>query len=94
MGAGNVPVIIDRDVDLKDAAEKIVAGVSFDNGIICSHEQFVFTPNESYDDTVQAFLSITGLPRPPNHTAARLEALACWLTPFLVASIRLFGLKP
>ena len=26
VGAGNVPVIIDRDVDLKDAAEKIVAG--------------------------------------------------------------------
>ena len=59
VGAGNVPVVVDRDVDLKDAAEKIVAGVSFDNGIICSHEQFVFTPNESYDDTVQAFLSIT-----------------------------------
>jgi succinate-semialdehyde dehydrogenase len=57
VGAGNVPVVIDRDVDLKDAAEKIVAGASFDNGIICSHEQFVFTPNESYDDTVQAFLA-------------------------------------
>ena len=41
VGAGNVPVIIDRDVDLQDAAEKIVAGASFDNGIICSHEQFV-----------------------------------------------------
>ena len=57
VGAGNVPVIIDRDVDLKDAAEKIVAGASFDNGIICSHEQFVLTPNERYDDTVQAFLA-------------------------------------
>src|SRR3982750_4351387 len=56
VGAGNVPVIVDRDVDLKDAAEKIVAGASFDNGIICSHEQFVFTPNESYEDTVEAFL--------------------------------------
>ena len=57
VGAGNVPVIIDRDVDLKDAAEKIVAGASFDNGIICSHEQFVLTPDERYDDTVQAFLA-------------------------------------
>ena len=35
--------------------EKIVAGASFDNGIICSHEQFVLTPNERYEDTVQAF---------------------------------------
>ena len=57
VGAGNVPVIIDRDVDLKDAAEKIVAGASFDNGIICSHEQFVLTPDELYEDTVQAFLA-------------------------------------
>src|SRR3954470_12632512 len=57
VGAGNVPVIIDRDVDLKDAAEKIVAGASFDNGIICSHEQFVLTPDELYEDTVEAFFA-------------------------------------
>src|SRR3954463_10022413 len=57
VGAGNVPVVIDRDVDLTDAAEKIVAGASFDNGIICSHEQFVLTPDERYEDTVQAFLA-------------------------------------
>lgn len=55
VGAGNVPVVIDRGVDLRDAAEKIVAGASFDNGIICSHEQFVLTPEEHYADTVAAF---------------------------------------
>jgi len=55
VGAGNVPVVIDRGVDLKAAAEKIVAGASFDNGIICSHEQFVLTPEEHYADTVAAF---------------------------------------
>ena len=55
VGAGNVPVIIDRDVNLKEAAEKIVTGASFDNGIICSHEQFVLTPEELYEDTVKAF---------------------------------------
>ena len=57
VGAGNVPVIIDRDVDLKDAVEKIVAGASFDNGIICSHEQFVLTPDERYEETIEAFLA-------------------------------------
>ena len=57
VGAGNVPVVIDRDVDLQAAAEMIVAGASFDNGIICSHEQFVLTPKERYDDTVEAFLA-------------------------------------
>ena len=55
VGAGNVPVIIDRDVNLKDAAEKIVAGASFDNGIICSHEQFVLTPEEQYEETLKSF---------------------------------------
>jgi len=55
VGAGNVPVVIDRGVDLKDAAQKIAAGAAFDNGIICSHEQFVLTPREKYDETLAAF---------------------------------------
>jgi succinate-semialdehyde dehydrogenase len=57
VGAGNVPVIIDRDVDLKDAAEKIVIGAAFDNGIICSHEQFVLAPEERYEETIQSFIA-------------------------------------
>src|SRR5829696_2746156 len=57
VGAGNVPVIIDRNVDLSDAVEKIVAGASFDNGIICSHEQFVFAPEERYEEIIEAFLA-------------------------------------
>ena len=57
VGAGNVPVVIDRGVDLQDAADKITAGAAFDNGIICSHEQFVLTPAEEYDATIRAFLA-------------------------------------
>ncbi len=56
VGAGNVPVVIDRGVDLQDAADKIVTGASFDNGIICSHEQFVLTPEEQFQDTIKAFM--------------------------------------
>jgi succinate-semialdehyde dehydrogenase len=55
VGAGNVPVVIDRGVDLVDAAAKIAAGAAFDNGIICSHEQFVLTPREKYGETIAAF---------------------------------------
>ena len=55
VGAGNVPVIIDNDADLKDATAKIVMGASFDNGIICSHEQFVLVPEEKYDQAVESF---------------------------------------
>ena len=56
VGAGTVPVIIDRGVDLKEAAAKIVTGAAFDNGIICSHEQFVLAPRERYDETIKAFI--------------------------------------
>jgi len=55
VGAGNVPVIIDSDVDLKEAAEKIVQGAAFDNGIICSHEQFVLVPEALHQETIKRF---------------------------------------
>jgi succinate-semialdehyde dehydrogenase len=55
VGAGNVPVIIDRGVDLKAAVDKIVTGASFDNGIICSHEQFVLAPDDQYVETIRLF---------------------------------------
>ena len=55
VGAGNVPVIIDRGIDLGAAVDKIITGASFDNGIICSHEQFVLAPQESFDETVALF---------------------------------------
>ena len=57
VGAGNVPVIIDRDIDLKNAVGKIVDGASFDHGIICSHEQFVITPEEDFDKTIELFIN-------------------------------------
>lgn len=39
VGAGNVQVILDRYIDYDEAAEKIITGRAFDNGIICSGEQ-------------------------------------------------------
>lgn len=57
VGAGNVPVIIDRDANLHDAAEMIVKGASFDNGLICSREQFILSPADLYQSTIEAFLN-------------------------------------
>jgi succinate-semialdehyde dehydrogenase len=57
VGPGNVPVIIDTDVNLDEAVAKIVMGASFDNSLICSHEQCVFVPEPQYDDTVAAFIN-------------------------------------
>ena len=55
VGAGNVPVIIDRDVESRGRGDKIVNGASFDNGIICSHEQFVLAPEEQYGEALKSF---------------------------------------
>jgi len=38
VGPGNVPVYVDRSADIPKAAHDIVNGVSFDHGVICSHE--------------------------------------------------------
>ena len=53
VGAGNVQAIIDRGVDIKEAVEKIVTGRVFDNGIICSGEQTVIAPEESYSEVMK-----------------------------------------
>ncbi|MBK5245844.1 MAG: aldehyde dehydrogenase family protein, partial [Peptostreptococcaceae bacterium] len=55
VGAGNVQCIIDQGVDYKEAVPKIIAGRTFDNGIICSGEQSVICPNEDFDDILDEF---------------------------------------
>ncbi len=54
MGAGNVQVIIDRDVDFYGAAAKVIAGRAFDNGIICSGEQSIIAPADKYEEVIAA----------------------------------------
>lgn len=59
VGAGNVQCIIDRNVDIKEAIPKIVAGRIFDNGIICSGEQTVIVHEDDYDKVI-AELKLNG----------------------------------
>jgi len=54
VGAGNVQCIIDDNIDLLEAAEKIVIGRTFDNGIICLAEQSVIAPKKSYESMLKA----------------------------------------
>jgi succinate-semialdehyde dehydrogenase len=54
VGAGNVQVIVDTDVDFDDATAKIIAGRKFDNGIICSGEQTIIAPRDKYDEVMKA----------------------------------------
>lgn len=55
VGAGNVQVILDRNIEYDLAADKIVTGRSFDNGIICSGEQSFIYPKEHRDEVLKAF---------------------------------------
>ncbi|WP_313758014.1 aldehyde dehydrogenase family protein [Tissierella sp.] len=54
VGAGNVQVIIDRDIDFIEATQKVIAGRIFDNGIICSGEQSIIVPQDKYEEVVKA----------------------------------------
>ncbi|MDR0661719.1 MAG: aldehyde dehydrogenase family protein [Prevotellaceae bacterium] len=55
VGAGNVQVLLDRNIDYDLAAGKVVTGRSFDNGIICSGEQSFIYPRENKDEVFEAF---------------------------------------
>lgn len=55
VGAGNVQVVVDRDVDFNEAAQKIITGRTFDNGIICSGEQTIIAHEDDYETVMKAF---------------------------------------
>lgn len=57
VGPGNVQVLIDIDIDYNDAAQKIIYGRKFDNGIICSGEQSIIAPADRYEEVIAAFKS-------------------------------------
>lgn len=54
VGAGNIQCIVDRGVDLNEAAQKIVYSRVFDYGIICSGDQGLIVPTELYQDFLKA----------------------------------------
>lgn len=55
VGAGNVQVVVDRNVDFNATAAKIIDGRTFDNGIICSGEQTVIAHRDDYEAVMSAF---------------------------------------
>lgn len=55
VGPGNVQAIIDRDADINDATNKIIASRSFNYGLPCASEQAVVVPKEKYDEVIESF---------------------------------------
>ncbi len=60
VGQGNVQTIIDRDVDIPETVRMILDARIFDNGIICSGEQTMITPEEKFDELKKAVIDYGG----------------------------------
>jgi succinate-semialdehyde dehydrogenase len=52
VGQGNVQVLIDRNVELADVADKVITGRAYDLGVLCTCEQCVICPEESYNGLI------------------------------------------
>ena len=57
VGAGNVQGLIDRGIDYRAAAKRMVASRIFDNGIICSGTQTMIAPKDDFNKVIEAFTS-------------------------------------
>ncbi len=75
VGAGNVPVIIDKSADLDDAAEKICASKIFDNATSCSSENAVVILDDIYEDAMAALGRAGGYRCTPEERTAVAETL-------------------
>lgn len=53
VGQGNVQVMVDRDVDLKQVVEMVITGRTFDNGVLCTCEQNMIVPQEKRAEVIQ-----------------------------------------
>ena len=53
-GPGNPPVVVDETACMKNAAESIIGGASFDNNLLCTGEKQVFVVESVYDKLVAA----------------------------------------
>lgn len=54
VGQGNVQVLVDRDVDYKKAAQMIITGRTFDNGVLCTCEQSIICPRDKAEEMIAA----------------------------------------
>ncbi|MCF2870946.1 aldehyde dehydrogenase family protein [Octadecabacter sp. G9-8] len=69
VGKGNVPVIIDKSADLKDAAQKILLSKCFDNATSCSSENAAIAHSDIYDGFVDALRGVGGYVCSPEQVA-------------------------
>lgn len=56
VGAGNTPVVIDAEADIKMSVNSILLSKTFDNGMICASEQTVIAEDSVADAVKQEFI--------------------------------------
>ncbi len=59
VGPGNVPCLIDKTANLKQAVTDLILSKTFDNGMICASEQAVIIEEPVYDQT-KKMMSVLG----------------------------------
>ncbi len=57
VGPGNAPAYIERSADIKKAVRDIIAGKTFDNGVLCSAENSVVVDRAIADEVRREFLA-------------------------------------
>ncbi|MDR1625058.1 MAG: aldehyde dehydrogenase family protein [Spirochaetia bacterium] len=55
VGPGNVQGLVDTDVDVEEAAKRMIQSRIFDNGIICSSTQTIIASKKNYKAVIEAF---------------------------------------
>ena len=60
VGPGNAPAFIERTADVKKAVHDIIAGKTFDNGVLCSSENSVVVDEPIAEDVKREFLAQHG----------------------------------
>jgi len=60
VGPGNAPAFIERTADVRKAVHDVIAGKTFDNGVLCSSENSVVVDEPIADDVKREFLAQHG----------------------------------
>ncbi|MET4695560.1 bifunctional acetaldehyde-CoA/alcohol dehydrogenase [Endozoicomonas lisbonensis] len=75
VGPGNVPCVIDRTADLKQATNDLVMSKSFDNGMICASEQAAIVHEAVYPQFIKEMKALNVYFTKPEETRKLAEVV-------------------
>ena len=90
VGPGNVPCVIDKSADIKQATNDLVLSKSFDNGMICASEQAAIVHEDVYKEVIREMKKLNCYFTSPEETRRLAEVV---ITDNHVNS-KIVGMKP